>query len=169
MLRTNSKKAKENIRQTLIENIEDFFLYDWDLDNLTQKDILESYISKFIHEMSGHCDFAPHRSCNTFAVWFHHYRGCDTSNNWEIKKTVMAWLEQTEKEAEKFDALEMNEFYGKMLFRELNNLLKKNNLPQIFEVVQSMGHNFRKVSHREDIKNIHNELNIRDYRKILEV
>lgn len=125
MLKTNSKQAKENIKNYIIEHFEPYGEHEEQMENATYNDIC-----KYILNIMNTEKFYNH-STNEFDTFKDWCQGLPSTldtcyyYNRSAIKDLMVILEETEEEANKYSESEAEELLTKFLYREIKNHANK--------------------------------------------
>ena len=143
MLRTNSKKAKENIKQYIMDYTDDIFQDEIDYCEQNNTELKYKNINNYFER----CDYLYNRfleeKVNNFELRYHKYNYYAIFEDWsrglpcnglfcywynrEAKKDLMIILEETEEEANKYTEEEAEILLTKLLYREIVNNKNKYN------------------------------------------
>ena len=132
MLRTNSKKAKENLMQYIRESVEDYMIdcFTWDEEETgikaeysteSNEDICRFIYSRFVDETRGDRRNMPQQA--RFIEWSQGLP-CGGLFNYYCCKAVPILgdiLEETEEERNRFTEQQAEEMLSKLIYREVWN------------------------------------------------
>lgn len=125
MLRTNSKKARENIRRYIIED-KDYILEraEYDKRELNTDDEILSYAWEIFESEMSH-EIKKHYGCANFGIFLDWARGlalgglfCYYYNRW-AKDDLAKLLEESESEKNQYTEEQARELLTRLIYREL--------------------------------------------------
>lgn len=130
MLKTNSKKAKENARAVLIDLLE--YSYSNEGQELFTSSMLERMADQLI-------DSTTDAAGRLYTAWYKTiqdgFSAAIVADAWpyteQARETLVGILEETEEEASKYNTAQIYSTLSAMLYREFEKMLDENGLKAI--------------------------------------
>ena len=125
MLKSNSKIFKIKVQGYIIERLDSDSDYAQEL-----KDQLQNTVNEF---KSWYNDYEKRRNPNKYKAFGDFLSGLPSCLNieftyYDVRNTMIKWIEQTEKESNKYDDMQVWENYLYFIAREFESLCKKNDV-----------------------------------------